>query len=235
MAESAPAWARARAIRAESENETRRLLLDAAAQIFADVGYAAATVALITARAEVSRGAFYAYFAAKAEIFAALAERVRDEFLAAHEILGVDENDPYELGRASSAAFLAAYAANERLLPVIESQARVDNRIAAIWEEIDERPTRRVARYVRRMAAAGAADPPAAPAVVAEVVVAMFRRFGSKVPDEEGAFEELVEDLTAVYLRVVGVARDGVSGERRPLMNLPLRGCQPSPIDLGND
>lgn len=202
---AAPAWAAARTVRAEHGHETRTLLLNSAALVFARLGYARTTVADITAAADVSRATFYAYFASKAEIFAIVAARVRDEFLAAHEIPGVDESDPYALGRASAKAFLAAHAANKDLLTVIGHQAITDPVIAQIWAEIQRRPARRVARYVRRLAADGAARPAAAPDLVAEAVAGMVARLGQSAPADEAAFASLVDAVTAMYLRLIGV------------------------------
>ncbi len=200
-----PAWAAARMVRAAGEHETSTLLLDSAALVFARLGYARTTVADVTAEAGVSRATFYVYFASKAEIFAVVAARVRDEFLAAHEIPGVDESDPYALGYASSAAFVAAYAANKDLLTVIEHQAIADPAIAEIWTEIQQRPARRVARYVRRLAAEGVARPPAAPDVVAEAVVGIVARFGHRAPADGAAFGDLIHAITLMYLRLIGV------------------------------
>jgi TetR/AcrR family transcriptional regulator len=210
-----PAWAAARVIRADKGHETRTLLLDSAARVFARLGYARTTIADIAAEANVSRPAFYAYFASKPAVFTEVAARVREEFLAAHEIPGVDESDPYVLGHASSAAFLAAYAANSDLLTVIEHQAIADPAIAEIWAEIQHRPTRRVARYVRRLAADGIAHPAAAPDLVAEAVVGIFARFARFAPADEAAFDDLVEALTAMYLRLIGIAAADPQGAGR--------------------
>ena len=74
---AAPAWAAARVVRAEQGHETRASLLNAAALVFARLGYARTTVADITAAADVSRATFYVYFASKAEVFAVVAAWVR--------------------------------------------------------------------------------------------------------------------------------------------------------------
>ena len=60
--------------RAESQARTRQLLLDSATDTFAKRGYNAATVEAISENAGFSRGAFYANFADKSEIFLAIVE-----------------------------------------------------------------------------------------------------------------------------------------------------------------
>lgn len=89
----APATARGRA--------TRRALLDAAEQVFGDRGYASASVAQITRRADVAHGTFYVYFASKAAIFE---ELVRQLSQAMSEALG----RATEAGAASDEAELRA-------------------------------------------------------------------------------------------------------------------------------
>jgi AcrR family transcriptional regulator len=55
--------------------ETRQRLLDAAEQVFAEIGYVDASIVKITEAAGVGQGTFYLYFASKQEIFD---ELVRD-------------------------------------------------------------------------------------------------------------------------------------------------------------
>jgi AcrR family transcriptional regulator len=55
--------------------ETRQKLLDAAEQVFGELGYHAASIVKITEAAGVGQGTFYLYFASKKEIFD---ELVRD-------------------------------------------------------------------------------------------------------------------------------------------------------------
>src|SRR5262245_18016791 len=55
--------------RAEKLQETRRRLIDAAAKVVGAEGYANASVAKITALAEVAQGTFYNYFASQQDLF----------------------------------------------------------------------------------------------------------------------------------------------------------------------
>jgi AcrR family transcriptional regulator len=64
----------ARLTRAESKANTRVALLDAAEHEFASAGYHATTVDRIVERAGFTRGAFYAHFADKADVFLTLLE-----------------------------------------------------------------------------------------------------------------------------------------------------------------
>lgn len=58
---------------------TRQKLLDAAAQVFAEIGLDAASVEAICERAGFTRGAFYSNFESKDELMLALTERVAEQ------------------------------------------------------------------------------------------------------------------------------------------------------------
>src|SRR6478609_1371282 len=62
-----------------SRERTRRKLLDAAAQVFAEVGLDAASVEAVCDRAGFTRGAFYSNFDSKDELFLELAGTVARE------------------------------------------------------------------------------------------------------------------------------------------------------------
>ena len=209
-----PSWAAAREARAELGHETRKQLIEAAALVFAQRGYARTTVADITQAAIVSRPAFYLYFASKDEVFAEVVAQVRNAFIGVHEIPGVDESDPVALGRSASAAVLAAYARYHELLTVIQHQAIADPEIARLWAEIEQRPIRRVARYIKRLRAQGQAHPAASADVVAEAIMGIFARFGRLAPADPHGFAELVEQLNSIYLRLLGVDSECVTSAR---------------------
>ncbi|WP_330230814.1 TetR/AcrR family transcriptional regulator [Nocardia sp. NBC_00508] len=159
-----------RAARERSHTSRHRDLLDAAARVFAARGYDNTTVAAITAEAGVSRATMYVYFASKEEIFLALAARVRDDFLAAQEP-GIEDDDPRTMLRATIASSVAAVAAAGPLLRLINERGAVDPQVAALAEEITERPIRRFTRYLQRQLEAGRIAPVVAPRVVAETIV----------------------------------------------------------------
>ncbi|WP_270353517.1 TetR/AcrR family transcriptional regulator [Microbacterium testaceum] len=76
MTDTAPAPSRRR------EN-TRTRLMDAAAEMFAEVGIDAASVEAVCERAGFTRGAFYSNFASKEELFLALCARSAETTIAA--------------------------------------------------------------------------------------------------------------------------------------------------------
>lgn len=88
-----------------SRENTRARLLDAAAQVFAEVGLDGATVEAVCERAGFTRGAFYSNFESKDELFLTLAGTVADARLSAvrEQVTGmaadgaIEECGPVEL------------------------------------------------------------------------------------------------------------------------------------------
>lgn len=56
--------------------ETRRKILETAEQVFAELGYAEASISRITDRAGVAQGTFYLYFSSKLDLFNELVEDI---------------------------------------------------------------------------------------------------------------------------------------------------------------
>ncbi|MER5946874.1 helix-turn-helix domain-containing protein [Streptomyces sp. NPDC001904] len=202
--QTAQEWA-TRTARDRTDAPARGRLLDAAESVFGRLGYGPATIADITAEAEVSRAGFYVYFASKDEVFRVLARRVRDAFLAAQDVPGVDTDDVAAVAEASTAAFIAAYAHHLPLLVLLEQQARTDDEVRALWEEIRERPVRRAARYVRRVAAEGRAHPVVDPLTLSRAVGGMSVEFARTVAARPASYDAAVRDVTTMYRHLLGI------------------------------
>jgi AcrR family transcriptional regulator len=205
MARTHKAWA-VRTARDRTEAPARARLLDAAETVIARLGLGRATVADITAEAGVSRAGFYVYFASKEEIFRVLAARVRDAFLAAQEVPGVDADDTRAVAEASVGAVIAAYARHRPLLAQLEEQARTDPDVARLWNEIRERPVHRHARYIRRLADRGDATPVVEPLAVAHAVAGMCVEAAGRVAARPDLYDTAVRDVTTMYLHLLGAA-----------------------------
>lgn len=188
-----------------AESRTRAALVEAAQRAFERLGYAQCTIADIAAEAGVSRATFYVYFASQSEVFAVVAQEVRDRFLAAQELKGLDADDPYAVGRATTAAFLDAYTQNLAFITVLEHQSLTDPDMQALWEEIHSRPIGRTARYVERLAADGAARPAAPPEAVARAAGGTVAHFAPVVVADPSRRNEVIDHLTAMFLRLLGI------------------------------
>jgi AcrR family transcriptional regulator len=206
-------WA-TRTARDRAGSETRALLVEKAAAVFAERGYANTTIADITLAAGVSRATCYVYFASKDEVFQAVAERLRDLLLEAHELPDVDADDLHEVARRATVAFFEIYAAHATVLRVIEHQALVDPVIAEIWTETRERPLRRTVRFVQRIRAAGHRRTAGSPRAIAEATIAVIADFAHRHATGTSARENrrTAQDAIAICLALLGLG-DGAGDD----------------------
>lgn len=124
-----------------SRENTRARLLDAAAEVFAEVGLDAASVEAVCDRAGFSRGAFYSNFASKGELFLALVERSSSQKLdlVADRVRALDRTatpDPASLVPQVVGASLAGM--EPRLVSELRAQAIRDERMAAAYLRLQE-------------------------------------------------------------------------------------------------
>ena len=108
----------ARLTRAETKERTRSALLRSASALFADAGYNATTVEAIVERAGFTRGAFYAHFADKGDLFttllgesrAATMDRIRQRVAEADDSDKVDVIQTWYDGLHAESPWGLAYA-----------------------------------------------------------------------------------------------------------------------------
>jgi AcrR family transcriptional regulator len=160
---------------------TRRLLLDAALEVFAAEGFGRTTVEQICARAGFTRGAFYSNFTSLDELFLVMweerATRMLDDVRTA--LAGLSAADPQTALRAALAA-----------IPMDDAWYRITAEFTA--HALRNPPLRRVT---------AAREQSIRDAIVPAVVDAL-RRTGRSVPDEAALGHALVavHDGTAVQV-----------------------------------
>ena len=86
-----------RATRAERKAATREALLDAGHTVFVRDGFHGASLDRVAAEAGFTKGAVYAHFATKAELFLAILERRVDRRVTAQEAAGANARDFEEM------------------------------------------------------------------------------------------------------------------------------------------
>jgi AcrR family transcriptional regulator len=123
--------------RDERAEETRRELLRAGRELFAELGYAAVGTEDIVARAGLTRGALYHHFTGKKGLFEAVHEEYEAEFvgIAAAAIQGV--TDPGMLLEVGISAFFDACTDPRRIRVTLVDAPNVLGWQA--WREIGER------------------------------------------------------------------------------------------------
>ncbi len=167
-----------RMTRAESQARTRRALLDAAAAVFIERGLQGASVEAIAQRAGFTRGAFYANFSSKEELFAeVLQDRVYSAYRAMVEAqLSVEGPLP---SARESAETLARVQANPdgqwlfRLWLELLLQAGRDEAMRELAAEFWRSNRLLIARLVERAARAGRNPRGLSPERLATALIAM--------------------------------------------------------------
>jgi AcrR family transcriptional regulator/acyl-coenzyme A thioesterase PaaI-like protein len=112
--------------RADRAIETRRKLLDAAAKVVGAEGYANASVAKVTALAEIAQGTFYNYFASQQDLFDQLLPELGTELLDFIRTRIAGESDSFkreEIGFRAFFDFLAERPEFYRILNEAETFA----------------------------------------------------------------------------------------------------------------
>lgn len=142
---------------------TRQRLLDAAAQVFAEVGLDAASVEAVCERAGYTRGAFYSNFDSKEELFLELAARVAIEHVAAvrERVRALEADAAVDVSPATALSLVERVlevSPDERLGVLLMSEIRIhalrSPEIAEAFLAHDAEMSRSVAQLVGEIARA---------------------------------------------------------------------------------
>jgi AcrR family transcriptional regulator len=104
---------------------TRRRILDAAEEVFGELGYYEASVSEITRRAGVAQGTFYIYFHSKRETFIELVEDIGARLRAATSSAIRDATNRLEAERLGFEAFFRFVYEHQRIYRIVEDARRV--------------------------------------------------------------------------------------------------------------
>jgi AcrR family transcriptional regulator len=144
--------------RNEQVNTTRRHILDAAEQLFAEDGFAAVSMPRIAEHASVSLATVYLYFPGKAAIVGALA----DQIIAAPD-LSVErvEHEPDPARQLQLGAAIVRRL-NERswlVVDILRSARATDERLTEIWTLWQQRHAAATRRVIQAVHARGGLRP----------------------------------------------------------------------------
>ncbi|MFI7385042.1 TetR/AcrR family transcriptional regulator [Streptomyces sp. NPDC049813] len=173
---------------------TRQRLLDAALDVFAEVGFGRSTVEQVCERAGFTRGAFYSNFSSLDELFLALWEERSARLLGdvRRALAGIDPADP---DRAVRAAIAAA--------PVDDAWYRITAEFTA---HALRNPGLRRVMAAREQAIRDAILP---------VLVAALARLGRRVDDEDALGDALVAVHDGTLVQVLLRPDDAGATARR--------------------
>lgn len=114
----------------ERSTATRRRILDAARELFAERGWAATSIDEVVSTAGVTKGALYHHFRDKSDVLRAVYEEQEQRSIEGLVAIGGEHTDPLDALRAGCRAFLTAC-----LDPTFRKIALVEAPAALGWEE----------------------------------------------------------------------------------------------------
>jgi len=189
--------------RDRADADRHRELLAAARASFEDLGYGATTIAEITRRAGVSRATFYVYFASREDVFAVLADEVRDRFVQAQDLTGVDPDDVSTVLRRTIATTLDVTVDHLALMTVLNHQAMGDPEIRVLWSQIKHEAVRRTADYLARQSREGRIRPVADTEALATMGAGMNDRYAPLVVDHTITRTAAVDQMHQIWMACV--------------------------------
>ena len=204
----------------ERSRRTVESVLEAAAQVFAQRGYANTTTNHIAARAGVSIGSLYQYFPSKDAILLALAERhMERSFAAAMHEVGDKRTAPVpELLRALVDALVQAHQAEPRLHRVIFEEARLDVSFRHRLDDLEGKAMQIARELIEERCAELAIDNPAiASLLVVQILEAVTHSMVVRHPDvlRTSEFREELVTLLVAYLTGTQQIRAAKEAARR--------------------
>jgi AcrR family transcriptional regulator len=123
--------------KAAQSEQTRRLLLDVARDLFAERGYAGTATEEVVQRAGVTRGALYYHFRDKQDLFRAVVEDLEAANVQRFAEIVATITDPWEQLRAGLNAYLDACMDPAVQRIILQDAPSVFGWM--VWREIDER------------------------------------------------------------------------------------------------
>jgi AcrR family transcriptional regulator len=166
--------------RSRKGEQTRARLLEAAKEIFEENGFLDARISDIAERAGLSHGAFYHYFDSKEQVFREIAELLDEQLAEPMESVifaPASSADPRERLFTALRSHLERYAAEAKIMRVIEQVARYDDHVAAVRSASNERHRSAIEASIRGMQRKGIADNSLDPKIAAAALGSMVERF----------------------------------------------------------
>lgn len=185
----------------EQGERTRQRLLDAAKKVFKQRTYPDTRVDDITREAGTSHGAFYLYFANKAEVLEALAiETAERMYSLADELEGMERGEKgFEQLKTWMEHFIDNYEENSPVVVAWMSARPQDERFDRLGREVLAKFAGRIAQTVR--SADHDDSYPVHAGVTAVAMIAMLERFCYYWLVRGGGFDrgEVVETMAAIW------------------------------------
>ncbi len=189
---------------------TRAALINAAREVFEELGFRDARISDIAKRAGTSYGVFYHYFDSKESVLDELFTTVTGDMYNASQARSKSDGDVVDKIRASNRQYLVVAARNAQLIATIEELAYRDPQFRELKLRIREPFLLRNEAGIRRLQEQGFADPNLDAAMAASMLGGMIEHFTllwffHGVPYDE---ELAVETLTRLWAQAIGMRLD---------------------------
>jgi AcrR family transcriptional regulator len=184
--------------REQTKVQNRQAILDAAREVFGELGYDQATVRDIIRRTGLAAGTFYNYYRSKEEVFAALADDGARRFAPVLKTLRASGADFETFVRQAIAAYFG-FLADEHTSwaakrPPGETQPHVQGEtpeMAAVFAEV---------RDAIVEAIAGGGEPASDPDYMAAACIAIAREIGDKMLERRPIDTEAATDFAVAMI-----------------------------------
>ncbi len=203
--------------RQENRERTRAALLASAAKVFARRGYDRATLDEVAADAGYTKGAVYANFDGKAELFLAMLDDRFTARLGELDRVMSSDADPEEQARQAGADF-AHYVVSDpdwqRLFAEFIAHAARDARLRRELVKRYATLRERIADGFRQRSEQLGIDPPLAPERMAQMTFAMANGFAMEKTLEPDVPDELFAGMLEIFftgLRALAEERDAAA------------------------
>jgi AcrR family transcriptional regulator len=185
---------------------THDALIVAGREVIEEHGWAGFTPEAVTQAAGVSYGTFYTYFESKDDLLRKIVQVAADEMYAASRVpdtLG----DPYARIVEANRRYLAATGKAAKVLRMVEHGAYLDDNLRGLLLEIREFYVGRSEEGIRRLQAAGLADPGLDPRLTAIALGGMVEQVAVIINElrEPLDTEKMVDHLSRIWASALGL------------------------------
>lgn len=194
---------KSRPSRAEKAEATRARLFEAAIEIVGELGYAGASVALITARANVAQGTFYNYFESRQDLLdqllPAISERLHDLI---RQRVREAPDDPIERERARLGGFFEFLEKDPHLYKIISEGTVQAPRGFRAHLETQSASFRRGLEYERRRGNLLIDDPQEID-VLAQMLISTREYLAGRFCYADGQFVKPAPSILDTYVKLL--------------------------------
>jgi AcrR family transcriptional regulator len=185
---------------------TRERLIQAAREVFEEMGFLDARVGHITRRAKAAYGTFYTYFDSKEAVFREVADRLFTD-MTEPDRLPLRGASPAERVRRANRSYYEAYLRNARMMAIIEQVATFNEEFREMRRRHRASSVGRSAHAIRRwqregLVADGLDADMAARALAAMVDHSLYLRLVQGDGDDT---ERFLDTLDALTIRALGL------------------------------